>query len=68
MLRMGDPEEPLRNTLYEQQTRSQRSLTRTRLFFYRLLSGSIIVEAEPGESWTHKLRRRRRRTEIARDI
>jgi len=38
------------------------------LFFYRLLSGSLIVEAETGESWTHKLRRRKRRTEIARDI
>jgi uncharacterized membrane protein YeaQ/YmgE (transglycosylase-associated protein family) len=36
------------------------------LFFYRLLSGSLIVEAETGESW--RLRRRKRRTEIARDI
>jgi uncharacterized membrane protein YeaQ/YmgE (transglycosylase-associated protein family) len=38
------------------------------LFFYRLLSGSLLLEAEAGESWTHKLRRKRRRTEIARDI
>ena len=38
------------------------------LFFYRLLAGSIFVEAEPGESWTHKLRRKRRRTQMARDI
>jgi len=38
------------------------------LFFYRLLSGSLLLEAESGESWMHKVRRRRRRTELVRDI
>lgn len=38
------------------------------LFFYRLLSGSFFAEAEAGESWMHKVRRRRRRTAIARDV
>ena len=38
------------------------------LFFYRLLSGSFITETEPGDSWMHKLRRRRRRAAIARDV
>lgn len=38
------------------------------LFFYRLLSGSLFIEAETGETWSHRLRRRRRRAEIARDI
>lgn len=52
MLRMGDPEEPLRNTLYEQQTRSQRSLTRTRLFFYRLLVPLGLALVRLVWSWT----------------
>jgi uncharacterized membrane protein YeaQ/YmgE (transglycosylase-associated protein family) len=38
------------------------------LFFYRLLSGSLLLEAETGESWMHRVRRKRRRTEMARDI
>jgi uncharacterized membrane protein YeaQ/YmgE (transglycosylase-associated protein family) len=38
------------------------------LFFYRLLSGSLLLEAETSESWMHKVRRKRRRTEMARDI
>ena len=38
------------------------------LFFYRLLSGSFFAEAEAGESWTHRVRRRRRRTAIVRDM
>jgi uncharacterized membrane protein YeaQ/YmgE (transglycosylase-associated protein family) len=38
------------------------------LLFYRLLSGSLLLEAESGESWTHKLRRKRRRTQMAKDM
>lgn len=38
------------------------------LFFYRLLSGSFFAEAETGETWSHRLRRRRRRAAIARDL
>lgn len=38
------------------------------LFFYRLLSGSLLLEAETSESWMHRIRRKRRRTEMARDI
>ena len=38
------------------------------LLFYRLLSGSLFLEAETGEKWTHRLRRRRRRTAMARDL
>jgi uncharacterized membrane protein YeaQ/YmgE (transglycosylase-associated protein family) len=38
------------------------------LFFYRLLSGSFIAESEPGDTWMHRLRRKRRRTAIARDV
>lgn len=38
------------------------------LFFYRLLSGSLLLEAETSESWMHKIRRKRRRTEMARDM
>lgn len=38
------------------------------LFFYRLLSGSLLLEAETSESWMHKIRRKRRRTAMARDM
>jgi uncharacterized membrane protein YeaQ/YmgE (transglycosylase-associated protein family) len=38
------------------------------LFFYRLLSGSFIAETEAGDSWMHRLRRKRRRAAIARDV
>lgn len=38
------------------------------LFFYRLLSGSFIAESEPGDTWMHRLRRRRRRSVIAREV
>ena len=37
MQRVSDPDGQLKNTLYEQQTRSLRKLTRSRLFFYNLL-------------------------------
>jgi len=38
------------------------------LFFYRLLAGSLFVEAETHDHWVHRWRRRRRRNVIARDI
>lgn len=38
------------------------------LFFYRLLSGSFVAEAEAGDTWMHRLRRKRRRAAIARDV
>lgn len=38
------------------------------LFFYRLLSGSFFVESEAHDHWAHRLRRRRRRRSIAREI
>lgn len=38
------------------------------LLFYRLLAGSLFIEAETGETWSHRLRRRRRRSAMARDI
>ena len=38
------------------------------LFFYRLLAGSFFVEAETGESWLHRVRRRRRRYTMLRDV
>jgi uncharacterized membrane protein YeaQ/YmgE (transglycosylase-associated protein family) len=38
------------------------------LLFYRILAGSIFVEAEAGEVWTHATRRRRRRQQIAREL
>ena len=38
------------------------------LFFYRLLSGSFFVESERHDGWAHRLRRRRRRHAIARDL
>ena len=38
------------------------------LLFYRLLAGSFFLEAENGDTWSHRLRRRRRRNAIARDL
>jgi uncharacterized membrane protein YeaQ/YmgE (transglycosylase-associated protein family) len=38
------------------------------LLFYRLFAGSFFLEAENGETWSHRLRRRRRRDAIARDL
>lgn len=38
------------------------------LFFYRLLAGSFFAESESNDYWAHRLRRRRRRNTIARDI
>lgn len=38
------------------------------LFFYRILSGSFFAESEAGDSWAHRLRRRRRRQAIAREL
>ncbi|MFG0332726.1 MAG: GlsB/YeaQ/YmgE family stress response membrane protein [Maioricimonas sp. JB049] len=37
------------------------------LFFYRLLAGSFFVEAESGDNWLHRVRRRRRRYTMLRD-
>jgi uncharacterized membrane protein YeaQ/YmgE (transglycosylase-associated protein family) len=38
------------------------------LFFYRLLSGSFLVESEAHDGWAHRLRRRKRRSAIAREL
>jgi uncharacterized membrane protein YeaQ/YmgE (transglycosylase-associated protein family) len=38
------------------------------LFFYRVLAGSIFPEAEAGDHWLHKLRRRRRSRRVAQEI
>jgi uncharacterized membrane protein YeaQ/YmgE (transglycosylase-associated protein family) len=38
------------------------------LFFYRLLSGSFFAESEAHDGWAHRLRRRRRREVISRDL
>lgn len=38
------------------------------LFFYRLLAGSFFVEAEAGDTWLHRVRRRRRRYSMLRDV
>ena len=38
------------------------------LLMYRVLAGSIFVEAEGGEMWTHRRRRRTRQQAIARDV
>jgi hypothetical protein len=38
------------------------------LFFYRLLSGSFVVEAEAHDGWAHRLRRKKRRSAIAREL
>ncbi|MFV0444953.1 MAG: GlsB/YeaQ/YmgE family stress response membrane protein [Planctomycetaceae bacterium] len=35
------------------------------LLMYRVMAGSIFPEAEAGDSWLHKLRRRRRSRRIA---
>lgn len=37
------------------------------LLFYRILAGSIFVEAEAGDTWAHTTRRRRRRRAILQD-
>lgn len=37
------------------------------LLFYRILAGSIFLEAEAGDSWAHATRRRRRRRAILQD-
>ncbi len=37
------------------------------LFFYKLLAGTYLSEAEDGEGWLHRYRRRRRRRSLARD-
>lgn len=38
------------------------------LFFYRLLAGSFIAEAEEGERYVHKSRRRRRKRRLVEDV
>ena len=39
------------------------------LFFYRLLSGSLLNEVdESDDNWMRRLRRRRHRTQIAREL
>ncbi len=38
------------------------------LLFYRILAGSLFVEAEAHDHWAHSTRRRRRRREIAREL
>jgi uncharacterized membrane protein YeaQ/YmgE (transglycosylase-associated protein family) len=38
------------------------------LLFYRIFSGSVFTEAEDGERWLHRKRRRRRADELASDI
>lgn len=38
------------------------------LFFYRVLAGSMFPEAEAGEFWLHKLRRRRRSRKMAQQV
>ena len=38
------------------------------LLMYRVLAGSLFVEAETGEIWAHRRRRRRRQRAIARDM
>jgi len=38
------------------------------LLIYRVLSGSLIAEAEGNDEWMHRTRRRRRRQALARDL
>ncbi len=38
------------------------------LFFYRLLAGSIFPEAEAGDHWAHRSRRRRRARRILNEM
>lgn len=38
------------------------------LLFYRILAGSLFVEAETHDGWAHRARRRRRRRAITRDL
>lgn len=38
------------------------------LLMYRVLAGSLFVEAETGEIWAHRRRRRNRQRAIARDM
>jgi len=38
------------------------------LVMYRVLAGSLFIEAETGEIWTHRRRRRNRQQAIARDM
>jgi uncharacterized membrane protein YeaQ/YmgE (transglycosylase-associated protein family) len=37
------------------------------LLFYRILAGSLFVEAEAGDNWAHSARRRRRKRAILQD-
>jgi lysophospholipid acyltransferase (LPLAT)-like uncharacterized protein len=50
------PDGGLRNTIYEQQTRSSRRLTRTRLFLYRALVPVAIALVRLGWRWCRSVR------------